>query len=259
MRLALVRSRLDGSEERVDRCWRSKRAHDAPRVFEFPTSGAGHAHKVRRSQGELSYRLDLPPPVGNVLDQDLRIKDMVLRTTFKHGAKQSYLASHYFTTVAEELVRTFIGDMEPRQYLVMPQLGESVPLRMWSKDDLMGEDRARRMEQLNALHSDVLKLSDEKVEPYEVGEMVARWLQAFDPEANFFLEHLHPGQSFHSQDAPLLSLAVLGGHVTMLSAAKVMYVRMDNELFGLAVAGSGSYLLEPDPAHVAAQQHLRRA
>lgn len=197
-------------------------------------------------------------PWGNVLDRDLRIKGMALRTTFKHGAKQSYLASHYFTTVAEELVRTFIGDMEPRQYLVMPSLGEPIPLRMWSKDDLMGEDRARRMEQLNALHADVLKVSGEKVEPYEVGEMVQRWLLAFDPDTNFFLEHLHPGQSFHSEDAPLLSLVVLGGHVAMLSAAKVMYVRMDNELFGLAVAGSGSYLLEPDAAHGPIQQ-LRRA
>lgn len=210
------------------------------------------AHKANRPVGRIWSRLD------NILDRDLRIKDMVLRTTFKHGAKQSYLASHYFTTVAEELVRTFIGDMEPRQYLVMPLLGEPVPLRMWSKDDLMGEDRARRMEQLNALHADVLKLSDEKMEPYEVGEMVQRWLLAFDPDANFFLEHLHPGQSFHSEDAPLLSLVVLGGHVAMLSAAKVMYVRMDNELLGLAVAGSGSYLLEPDPSHAAAQ-HLRRA
>lgn len=197
--------------------------------------------------------------MDNILEHDLRIKDMVLRTTFKHGAKQSYLASHYFTTVAEELVRTFIGDMEPRQYLVVPLLGEPMPLRMWSRNDLMGEDRSHRMEQLNTLHADVLKLSNEKVEPSDVGEMVQRWSFAFDPDTNFFLEQLHPGQSFHSEDPPLLSLAVLGGHVNMLSAAKVMYVCMDNELLGLAVAGSGSYLLEPTPPHVIAQQHLRRA
>jgi len=52
-------SRLDRSEERVDRCWRSKRAPKAPRVFELPASGAGHVHKVGRCGGEGRRKVEI--------------------------------------------------------------------------------------------------------------------------------------------------------------------------------------------------------
>jgi hypothetical protein len=168
---------------------------------------------------------------------------MALQIDLQKGAKQSHEASRYFNRLADELVKSFIRPMTPRQYNITNGGHESVYLRIWSVDPWLDEgNKEEALGWLGSIMTDVANIGRAPANMDQVHTMMERWLTPRPGTENFFIEQLN--EDFTSDDVPQLSIGVLGGHLSVLSAPSVMYMALEPDLYGLAVAGFGSYLVQ---------------
>lgn len=171
---------------------------------------------------------------------------MTFRISFRSGIKQSFQATKYFRSVAEGLTNMFIPTLEPRQYVVGFPTGEMLPLRVWSSVKGLDDRLDELLEWVGSLHRDIRSLHRGATRDRELQHMVRNWLDIHCDGETFFLEQFPPSRSpeFDDEAAPDLSIGVLGGHTVMVSTDTLMYVRLDDDVYGLALARHGSYLLE---------------
>ncbi len=186
---------------------------------------------------------------------------MALRISFERGAVQSLNAGRYFSELADELVTDLIGSMTSRQFVIMNAERPPLLLRMWSTG--RGLDDEGKEDLLNSLLSvtdDVEALEAGPVGHEDLNAIVERWTAPLHGMPDLLLEQLHRGQNFACEQPPRLSIVVLGGHMTMLSTDRVMFIRMEDHLHGLTIAGHGSYLAETLHGNAVPQrQHQARA
>ena len=168
---------------------------------------------------------------------------MALRIDLEKGAQQSHEASRYFNRMADEVVRSFIRPMTPRQYNITNGGQSAVYLRIWSVQPWLDEsNKEEALGWLGSMMADAVALSDAPLNPGQLNNMMERWLAPRPSTESFFIEQLNEG--FAPDDVPRLSIGVLGGHLCVLSAPSLMYVRLEPDLNGLTIAGYGSFLVQ---------------
>lgn len=174
---------------------------------------------------------------------------MAFRISFRSGIKQSLQATRYFRSVADGLTVALIPAMRPRQYMVGFPSGEILPLRVWSIADRFDGHLDALLDWLSTLHRDIRALHRGGTRTRELQRMVRNWLDIHCEGETFFLEQFPPSRSssFDPDGSPDLSIGVLGGHTVMVSSNTVMYVRLEDDVYGLSLARHGSYLLEKLP------------
>lgn len=174
---------------------------------------------------------------------------MAFRISFRSGIRQSFQATKYFRSVADALTGALIPSMSPRQFVVGFPTGEMLPLRVWSITDRIDEHLDALLDRLSAVHRDIRALHQGGAHARDLQRMMRNWLDIHCEGETFFLEQFPPSRSssFDPEGSPDLSIGVLGGHTVMVSSKTVMYVQLEDDVFGLSLARHGSYLLEKLP------------
>ncbi len=169
---------------------------------------------------------------------------MKLNITFKPGAKQAEQAGNYFSQITSDVVDEVISDMKPYQYRFEPKEGPVLTLRFWCMSEPDDEQVIRMIPLIHALNADLRMMLGSPLPTQQIPEMVTEWLTAACEMPNFFVEQLHPRTAFTPKEKVELSVAMLGGHLRMVSSRSFMLVEQSAGLYGLAVGGHGSYLFE---------------
>jgi hypothetical protein len=184
---------------------------------------------------------------------------MSLALSFKPGMQQAYAAFGYLSDLASELVSVFIADMDPRQYLVGNASQGGLALRIWSTRPMEESEVLELLPWIHSLDRDLHVLAQGPAEVDKVHEVVQKWTTLRHGVSAFFVEVLHPEQAFSPEEQLRLSIGVIGGTSVMISAPSVMYVEQGPGLFGLSLAGQGSYLIEQLEGARHQHERVRRA
>lgn len=169
---------------------------------------------------------------------------MSLSIDFRPGRRQSFTAASYFRSVAGTSVGALIEDLPERRYLVGVDGPDHIALRIWSRSPVMEEAPEELLERLRNLFRDLVRLSRASDDVALVQDLVKDWTGPQDGLKTYFLEHTEENEPARTEEPPDLSLGVVGGRITLLSTTNVMFVQLQPDMFGLAVAGVGSYLIE---------------
>jgi hypothetical protein len=172
-----------------------------------------------------------------------RAQGMALRISYKPGAAHSMEAGKYFLDLAGDLVDDLLVDMRARNYLVQRERQAPLALRIWTLSEPSDEKVMDMLVALRTMGEDVDVLSG-STDLDHVKDIVQRWMFVGESMDNFFIEQLPPGSNFKSEGSPDMAVCVMGGHLRMLSSDHVLFVEQDTGLFGLTIAGQGSYLFE---------------
>lgn len=183
---------------------------------------------------------------------------MELRITFEPGAMQSLQAASYFNGVIAHTVEPWLERWGARTYAMDTGEGAALRWRIWSEDDWSGEELSTLFVWLLILREDIERLQERMLEPEAVAGMVSNWLAMRHDGRGFFLEESVLDVEGHAQAEPRLTLGVLEGRTVMISTDELMFTGLSDGLFGLAVAGRGSYLVE-DAAFGMNEAPLRKA
>ncbi len=170
---------------------------------------------------------------------------MVMHVTFKAGEQQAYEAARYFREAVEPVVALLIEGFGRTDQRLVGEHGAALVLRTWSAAPLAEEEWHDLIEQLLELREDLLHLHEINARPDALAPIAANWLS----------EHLH-GRDLYvelavdealpndNENPPILSLGMLRGRAVLLSSDTALFIWLQQDLFGLTVAGQGSYLLE---------------
>lgn len=169
---------------------------------------------------------------------------MALTFHFKAGEAQSREAGHYFGLVANEILVTGLGDLEARQIVITQDEQPPMPLRLWAADEPTPEELGELAPWIRRVHADMHSLRMPESRVPTITALMQRWVETRHGDRTFFAELLDPAHAFTPDEDNVLSLAVIGGEAVMLSTRNVMYVKLDRDRFGLAIAGKGSFLIE---------------
>ncbi len=171
---------------------------------------------------------------------------MSMSVTFKPGSQQSYAASDYLSDLASDLVSAFIADMDARQYLVGDVSTGGLAVRIWSSWALDESEVLELLPWVRSLDRDLYLLEQGAAGSEGVSGIIGEWLSLRHGVSAFFVEVLLPDQAFSPEEQLRLSIGVIGGMTVMISAPSVMFVEQSPGLFGLSIAGQGSYLIETE-------------
>lgn len=169
---------------------------------------------------------------------------MAYRLQFAPGPEQAVHAGHYFNTLANDLVDGTLTGMHPNHYRIGPGVPPSCVLRLWSYGRPVDEIVLNILALAAVLQRDTATLLRAKDRETMVVDFFERWLGSHWAEHTFFLEKLKARDAFTQNERLDLSLAVLDGRLAMLSTGTFMFVQHAPGLFGLAISGHGSYLVE---------------
>ncbi len=167
---------------------------------------------------------------------------MALHLTFKVGKRQSFQAVRYFSQVASDMVAEFSPGMRTQRFVIQGE--REMPLRIWSIAGLMEEHVLALLPWIRQVGKDIRRLENITTSMDQVQEIVEDWAAARQGATSLFIEQLNPAHAFTSDENLDLTLGILGGETVLISAPRTMYVKQEFGLYGLAVAGQGSYLVE---------------
>jgi hypothetical protein len=169
---------------------------------------------------------------------------MALRISFKPGMKQSQQAARYFHDTVGNLVETMIDGLQERSYLIPAERGPSLGLRTWCADPLAEDELHELFEWMLAIRADIQSLRDEPGGPDQLSELVKNWLASRMGGADLFVELsiIHPDTG--TVELPEFSLGLMRGRSVMISTDTLLFTWLEQDIFGLTMAGHGSYLLE---------------
>ncbi|MEO8068302.1 MAG: hypothetical protein ABI599_11470 [Flavobacteriales bacterium] len=183
---------------------------------------------------------------------------MALRYDFQPGPKQSLDACSYFSLLGNEMVDSYVTNMEPRQYL-MGQAGYATqPVRVWSRKHTGPGRMYELLPWIRTVMKETRKMTSGKGGEDVVGT-VHTWMDTQHAEDTLFIELPHPQDAFTPKEVLAHTIGIIGGETVLLSAHNLMSVKLEADLFGLALANVGSYLVER--LHGSAYEHayIRRA
>lgn len=169
---------------------------------------------------------------------------MPYQLRFASGTEQAVHAGLYFHTVANDLVDDTLAHVRPNHYRVGPGTPPRSVLRFWSHGQPASENVLNIAAVAAALQREASALLRAKHREANVLDFFQRWLGLVWPEPAFFLEKLKARDAFTQNERLDMSLAVLGGRLAMFSTGALMFVQQAPDLYGMAVAERGSYLVE---------------
>lgn len=181
-----------------------------------------------------------------------------MRISYKSGAMQSLQAASYFNDAVGTMVEGWLERTEERLYAIDTEEGGEVQLRIWSSMDIGAEDLHRLMVWLTIVQEDLERAHEIGSEAGRLEQLVKNWLAVRHDAADLFIEQatLKPGATVALAQ---LSMLILGGRTVMVSSDSLMFTRLHEGVFGLTLAGRGSYLLEDVHTGNMGEEGLRRA
>lgn len=169
---------------------------------------------------------------------------MALRISFKPGQEQSRQAARYFQGAVGNLVESLIGGMEERDYRMGGDSGPALHLSVWSKvapDDAMLHVL---VDHILALRADTHALQEAPKDPQRVASTLASWLSPRLEGADLFVELTIEDPGGSAAEQPAFSLGLVRGRCVLVSTDTCLFSWLQEDVFGLTLAGHGSYLVE---------------
>lgn len=171
---------------------------------------------------------------------------MSLRLSFKPGALQSLHAADYFNGAATALLEGWVERLEQHTYLLDAEDGGTMHLRVWSEAEHDEERLHRLFVWLMIIHEDLRKLGEGRPQDEQVRRMLANWLALRHGGGSFLVEQSVLPAGGAVDERMELSCGVLGGRTVLVSTESLMFTRLHEGIYGLTVAGRGSYLVEDE-------------
>jgi hypothetical protein len=178
---------------------------------------------------------------------------MALTFHFKAGAEQSREAGQYFSLVGNELLETSLRDLDARQLVLTEDGQEPMPLRIWTATEPTTEFLGEIVPWIREVKAVLYTMGKRGAELQRVTAKVKQWIELHHGEQSYFAEILDPAHAFTDDEDNVLSIGVVAGETVMLSARDVIFMRLTQDQFGLAIANKGSFLIErgaeSEPVH----------
>lgn len=184
---------------------------------------------------------------------------MSIRISFKRGIKQSQQAAQYFRSVVGGLVESMLDGMEEHRYHIAAVKGPSLELRIWSVNALDQEDLHALIELLMTLHAQTQDLRQDPGGRQRVRELAEGWLHKRMGGADLYVEVAITEPDSEMRSRSEFTLAIVHGRCAMISTDHCLFTWLQEDIFGLTVAGHGSYLLEMDGREDHIDPPLRQA
>ena len=169
---------------------------------------------------------------------------MSLRVTFKPGALQSMHAARYFNEAAGNLLEGWIERLEAQLYTMGLEDGSTMHLHVWSEEELNEDQLQQLFVWLMVLNEDIARSQKGRLREEEVRRMVANWLAFRHGGISFLAERSVLPSGGAAGERAELSLGVIGGRTVLVSTETMMFTRLTEGVYGLTMAGKGSYLVE---------------
>ncbi|HEY0976014.1 MAG TPA: hypothetical protein VGE21_00980 [Flavobacteriales bacterium] len=169
---------------------------------------------------------------------------MDIQLHFKPGIRHAVDASRYFRSLADEAVDELLPGDQPRQVLMACTDAPNIPMRVWSRSPRLDSLICGLLPLLLDILDRTTALrtgarNDEAVKDF--ARLVNRPVAEGE---SIFLELLGPKQPFTAQEEVILVIMILEGEIYFISAPGVIHAEVAPQLYGLAIAGMGSYQYE---------------
>ncbi|MCB0790834.1 MAG: hypothetical protein H6595_11785 [Flavobacteriales bacterium] len=168
---------------------------------------------------------------------------MALHISYKPGEQQSLQAARYFHEAVEGLVATMVEGLDRNEYTIPASEGAGLLLRIWSADALDDERLHDLFDRILAVRADLQKLRETPDDPQCVVPIATNWLAEHLGGADLYLE-LSLELDGEAAPTPEFSMALMRGRSVMISTDTLFFSWLERDVFGLTLAGHGSYLLE---------------
>lgn len=167
-----------------------------------------------------------------------------MRISYKPGVQQSQLAAKYFQGSIEGLLENMIDGLGVHDHRIQAEDGPYLNLRVWSAEALPEHELNELFEWLLTLRADIHSLHEAPGDVDGLAAKVVDWLQVRLDGADLFVElSVAPGD--HTEDDSLeFVLGMVRGRSVVVSMDTLLFTWLDKDIFGLALAGQGSYLME---------------
>gem|GEM_PF-1145713 len=171
-------------------------------------------------------------------------RKMALRISFKPGMKQSQQAASYFHDTVGSLVEAMLDGLQERIYRISADDGRCLQLRTWCSKELQEEELHALFEWLLILRADIHGLELGPQAPDDLSQVVGNWLDVRLDGADLFVELAIEHPETGVAELPEFSLGMLSGRSVLVSTNTLLFTWLEDGIFGLSLAGYGSYLLE---------------
>lgn len=134
--------------------------------------------------------------------------------------------------------------------------GPSLHLRIWSVEALQEPELHDLLDLLMVLRTEINELQEDHNDRDRVAQLAMDCLRERLGGADVYVEVAVQYPDTRIEDPPELTLAIVHGRCAMISTDGCLFSWLQDDIFGLTLAGYGSYLLEVVPSEV---QQLRQA
>lgn len=191
---------------------------------------------------------------------DLPFPGMSLSIVPRYGDRQAKAADAYFIHVIEDLLEGEARGLLPSHYMIAEDRDRAIPIRLW-------EDPVRPHVSMED-HFHLLSRVDEAVRGARGGDgtvptmerviaAIPHHLDSTGPAAHtFVLERLASSDAFTPEEHAELSIGVVDELLVFIRSAAFTLVQLGPGLYGCAVRGKGSYLIEVSEAETAGTGQL---
>jgi hypothetical protein len=184
---------------------------------------------------------------------------MALRISFKPGLKQSQQAARYFHDTVGSLVEAMLDGLEERVYRIGADDGRCLQLRIWCSKELKQDELHNLFEWLLTLRGDIHGLELGPQKPDDLAHVVGNWLDVRLDGADLFVELAIEHPDTGVAVLPEFSLGMLRGRSVLVSTNTLLFTWLEDGIFGLSLAGHGSYLFEVEQEERSASGTWRKA
>ncbi len=166
-------------------------------------------------------------------------------------------AAAYFRGIVNGLVTEMLDGLAPQRFHITGIQASELHLRSWSSVVIDQERLHELLELLMDLRSEVRELQEGRVARQDVVALAAGWLSEHLNGADIYVEVSVRNTEIHQEEQPEFTMAMIRGRCAMMSTDQCMFTWLDRDMFGLALAGQGSYLLEVVPDEKAGRTYRK--
>ena len=168
---------------------------------------------------------------------------MALHITYKPGEQQSQQAAQYFQDAVGSLVDQLVDGLEEREFRIVGGEAGSLRLRIWSSTPPVEDQLHALMDRVLAVRNDLLQLQEEPRDAEGLAPLATNWLSPHLGGVDLFVE-LSILTADADEPVPEFSMGLYRGRAVLISTDTVLFTWLQQNVFGLSLAGHGSYLLE---------------
>lgn len=187
---------------------------------------------------------------------NFHVANMPLRISFKRGIKQSQQAARYFRGIVGGIVDEMLVGKTMHDHFIPALKGPSLHLRIWSVEALREPELHDLLDLLMILRTEINELHEDHTDRDRVAQLAMDCLRERLGGADLYVEVAVQHPDTRIEDPPELTLAIVHGRCAMISTDGCLFSWLQDDVFGLTLAGHGSYLLEVVPGE---SRQLRRA